>query len=263
MDLIKEIANSPAVIKEIYGDLAKPGVQQIGKALSTIVGLGNTVLWPVALLNEKAKLALEANLEKYREKLKDTPPEKICEVPPEVGVPIAEKLTYVTNAELSDMYTELLAKASKLESSSGAHPSFVNIINNLSPDEAVLLKNNRMMTQGIPYIEARLQFQDQNHWNTLNPMMPGIFGLDELAYPNNLDAYISNLEGLGVLQVRSDIYMAGENIYEPLENRARKIYHHLVEQIPRTQLDLVRGKIEVTSFGKMFISACITLQKDN
>jgi len=55
VELINEVIQTPGLLKEIYGDLAKPGVSQVGKALSTVVGLGNTILWPVALLNERQK----------------------------------------------------------------------------------------------------------------------------------------------------------------------------------------------------------------
>ena len=54
MELIKEITQIPGLLKEVYGDLAKPGVEQVGKALGTVIGLGNTILWPIALANEKA-----------------------------------------------------------------------------------------------------------------------------------------------------------------------------------------------------------------
>ncbi len=54
--------------------------------------------------------------------------EQICEVAPEVGVPVVEKLAYVTNQELSEMYVELLAKASQTQEANAAHPSFANII---------------------------------------------------------------------------------------------------------------------------------------
>ncbi|HCA00664.1 MAG TPA: hypothetical protein DEO68_00445 [Halomonas campaniensis] len=204
MDIIKEIVESPAVLKEIYGDLAKPGVQQAGKALSTVVGLGNTVLWPVALLNEKAKISLEKNLNKYREKLEEVPEEDVCEVAPEVGVPIAEKLSYVTNDELSEMYAELLAKASQKSKANNAHPSFVNAINNMSPDEAILLKSIKSMP-GIPFIEVRLSKKESRKWHTLDSMKAGLSCLGDLQYPNNIHAYVSNLEGLGFFQVRQDI----------------------------------------------------------
>ena len=71
--------------------------------------------------------------------MKDVPPEDVSEVPPEIGVPIIEKLSYVTNEELRKLYIELLAKASIKEENDKAHPNFINIINSLSPDEANLL----------------------------------------------------------------------------------------------------------------------------
>lgn len=254
MDLLKEIVQSPVIIKEIYGDLAKPGVQQAGKALSTIIGLGNTVLWPVTLLNEKTKIALEANLEKYRNKMKDIPQEEVCEVAPEVGVPISEKISYVSNSELSEMYVELLAKASQKQKVNVAHPSFVNIISSISPDEAILIKAVRHMP-GIPFIEVRLT-KKKNEWKTINAMMPGIPCLGDLQFPSNINAYVSNLEGLGVFQVRQDVYMVGENIYEPLEKHARKKHTLLEEPAEGFEITFKRGKIIITSFARLFMNAC-------
>lgn len=252
-----QIAKSPAILKEIYGDLAKPGVQQAGKALSTVIGLGNTLLWPVAMLNEKAKLALEHNLEKYREKLENIPEEDISEVPPEVGVPIAEKLSYVSNEELSEMYTELLAKASQKSQANLAHPSFVNVINNISPDEAILLKSIRKMS-GLPFVEVRWKLKTKNEWQTLNPMLVGISCLSDLQYPNNIHAYISNLEGLGIFQVRQDIFMVGENIYEPLEELAKQAYAEIEKQVEDRVIVFNRGKIEITSFAWLLLNACFS-----
>ncbi len=260
MDLINQIAKSPAILKEIYGDLAKPGAQQAGKALSTIIGLGNTLLWPIALLNEKARIALESNLEKYRQKLEDTPEEDICEVPPEVGVPIAEKLSYVSNEELSEMYTELLAKASQKSQANLAHPSFVNVINNISPDEAILLKSIRSMP-ALPFVEVRWKWKTKNEWQTLNPMLIGLSCLNQLQHPNNVHAYISNLEGLGIFQVRQDIFMVGENIYEPLEEHAKKSYAGLEKQAEDRVITFERGKIEITPFARLLLSACFSSKK--
>lgn len=259
MDLIKEIVETPAILKEIYGDLAKPGIQQAGKALSTIIGLGNTILWPAALLNEKAKIALENNLNKYRKKIKGVPEEEIIEVPPEIGVPIAEKLSYVTNEELSEMYTELLAKASQLSKANVAHPSFVNVINNISPDEAILLKSIKGM-QGVPFIEVRLKKKQKNEWQTLNSMQAGISCLSSLKYPQNVHAYFSNLEGLGIFQIRQDVFMVGENIYEPLENHAKASYTQMEQQLQGQDQEIIyqRGKIEITPFARLFIEACFT-----
>lgn len=260
MSLIKEIVQVPGLLKDIYGDLAKPGVEQAGKALGTVIGLGNTILWPVALANEKARIALESNLEKYRKRLENTPKEDITEVAPEIGVPIGEKITYVTNDELSDMYVELLAKASTKSSSSLAHPSFVNVINNLSPDEAVLLKTLRT-TQSLPFIEIRLHKDGKPEWNTLDPLYSPLSKVTGISFPNNVVAYVSNFEGLGLLQVRTDIFMAGEGIYEPLEIESRAKFKGLEDILePKMQIKFQKGKIEVTPFGRLFLQACFAKQ---
>ena len=93
-EIVSKIVGVPELLKEVYGDLAKPGVSQVGKALSAVLGLGNTVLYPLHLINEKTRITLESNLQKYREKLKNIPDEKIIPVPPEIGVPIAETVSY-------------------------------------------------------------------------------------------------------------------------------------------------------------------------
>jgi hypothetical protein len=256
IELIKEIAQTPGLLKEVYGDLAKPGVEQVGKALGTVIGLGNTILWPVALANAKARISLESNLEKYRKQLEGTPNEEITEVTPEIGVPIGEKITYVTNEELSDMYIELLAKASTASSASLAHPSFVNVINNLSPDEAVLLKTLRT-TQALPFVETRLHQIVKQEWKTLDPHYSPLSKVTGILFPNNIAAYVSNFEGLGILQVRIDICMAGEGLYEPLELESKARFKDL-EDIPEPKMVIKfqKGKIELTPFGRLFLQAC-------
>ena len=144
------------LLKELYGDLAKLGVTQVGKALSSVIGLRNTVLWPIHMLNEKARLKLEANLDRYRELLKHIPEEDVVPVAPEVGVPIADKLGYVTDEALRTMYITLLAAASHVKTLRQAHPSFVHIIESMSPDEAALLKY-LMQNNGVePCLLVRL-----------------------------------------------------------------------------------------------------------
>jgi hypothetical protein len=118
----------------------KPDVSQVGKALGTVLGLGNTILLPIYLLNERTRLVVESNLEKYRLTLKNVHEAEIVPVRPEVGVSILEKLMYVTDDELSDFYINLLSKASTVQTAGLAHPGFIHIINCLSPDEAILLK---------------------------------------------------------------------------------------------------------------------------
>ena len=95
LQVAQEALKIPALLVEIYGDLARPGVRQVGKALENVLGFGNTILWPIAWANERSRIALESNLERYRVRMEQVPQEKVIAVAPEIGVPIAEKLAYV------------------------------------------------------------------------------------------------------------------------------------------------------------------------
>jgi hypothetical protein len=184
--------------------------------------------------------------------------EDICEVVPEIGVPIAEKFSYVSNEELSEMYAELLAKASQKSQANLAHPSFVNIINNISPDEAVLLKTVRTMPSDIPFVEVRFQLKTKKEYMILNPIFMELSCLPQFQYSDNVHAYVSNLEGLGLLRIRQDIWLASEKSYETLENYAKNTYAKIEKQVEDKKLSFKRGKIEITPFAKLLLTACFT-----
>ena len=259
-ELLNSLIRAPEILLEIYRDLAKPGVQQVGKALGTVFGLGNTILWPFHLINEKSRMVLEANLERYRVKLEHASQEEICPVVPEIGVPIAEKLSYITDETISDMYLELLARASLSHTASVAHPSFVNIIENLSPDEAVLLQTVQHQLDGIPFIEVRFQMKSEQKWLTLHPMILQEKYYAALEYPDNLPAYVSNLVGLGIFEVQYDVHLDLNEIYNELEEFGKKHWSSFDEIDSRREVTSSRGRIMITGFGRLFLSACFSNQ---
>lgn len=253
---LAKAAADQGLLSQLYGDIAKPGVSQVGKALSTVFGFGNTLLWPVQLLNERARISLEANLDRYREKVSQIPEEKIVAIPPEVGVPIAEKLSFVSDPDLRELYTNLLAKASSSETQSQAHPSFVNVLNNLSPDEAQLVRQFMQQAGVIPFITAQFVNPQTNYWLQLVDIHFSILPDTKLAFPENLPAYVSNLEGLGLINVRRDIFVVPVEVYVPLESELEENF----KTSPPPEYPLFRcqrGKIEVTRFGWLFIQACV------
>ncbi len=128
------------LITLVYSDLARPGVKQVGIALGTILSVINVPLLPLKAWSEKANVVFINNMEKYRERLKDTSEVEVSAVPPEIGVPIIESLGYTMDEDLSDLFVELLAKAAFNKEGEEAHPSFIATIKNLSPDEAKVIQ---------------------------------------------------------------------------------------------------------------------------
>ncbi|MDP3260737.1 MAG: DUF4393 domain-containing protein [Thermodesulfovibrionales bacterium] len=261
LQLVKELSKVPSLIPEIYGDLLKPGVKQVGKALESIIGIGNTILWPFTLANERARIALERNMEKYRAQIQDVPEEKIIHVAPEIGVPIAEKLTYVSDEQLSDLYINLLSKASTIDTAHFAHPSFVNIINNLSPDEAILLKELHNQPR-IPFVKATLAKKGTTHWSLIGDLLTGLETKVKLSFPDNVVAYMSNFEGLGLIDIHRESFMVGDGIYESLEKLYRPELDAMSFDKSTQEIKFIKGRIEVTTFGALFLDACLTRLKD-
>ena len=84
------IKGSPNILELIYKDLAQPSVRAVGSALGTVFEFSTSFLLPVKLLNEKIKLIFTKNLNDYKNKLEKVSEEKICEVHPQIGIPIIE-----------------------------------------------------------------------------------------------------------------------------------------------------------------------------
>jgi len=258
LDVIKEAVKLPALLKDIYSDLLKPGVKQVGKSLETVFGLGNTILLPLTLLNEKASIILRKNLDKYREEIQDILEEDLAQVPPEIGVPIIEKLTYVSDYELSALYVNLLAKASTVHTNALAHPGFVNIINNLCPDEVIVLKELYRLNP-IPFVSVRFVKKKEEIFTPIGDLLTGVEKEISMLFPENTQAYLSNFEGLGLIHVRRDIFLAHQPSYDFLE----KLYRPQFEAMPSYSktngtLEFKEGKIDVTPYGDMFMKACLS-----
>ena len=242
------------LLLSLYGDRSRPGVAQVGKALAGVLGLGQTLLWPMALAGGSGG-QLRANLEAYRERLADWDLDEVIGVAPELGVPIAERLAYGADPGLNGLYLNLLTKASAQATAGLAHPGFAPMIGSLSPDEARLLP---WLQKEIPFLEGRLSNRGAASWRTLNPILTNLEDQAELVFPENIVAYISNLEGLGLISIRPDLYIASaDQEYADLE----ALYRPLLSSIPhdpRTHaITFTKGKLVPTPFGKLFIKACL------
>ncbi len=257
--LTKAILEVPDLLKEIYSDAAKPGVKQVGIAIGGILGLGNTVLYPIHLLNNKTSINLKNNLERYRAKIEEIPEEDISPVPPEIGVPITEKLAYISNEELSDMYTSLLAKASSKINADQAHPGFVSIIERLSPDEAILIKKfDRELY--IPFVDVILKHSDGKSYIHKSLAIHERF-YAELQQPKNVPAYLTNLNALGIIDIRHDSYDSRKELYIPLQQYYEAELQPYIKA--GMSFELKKSVIIITPIGQLFIKACFTKLKRN
>lgn len=254
VDLVKSVPN---VIGQIYEDLAQPGVKAVGNALGTVLEFSTSILLPLKLHNEKVKLNFTKNLDNYKKKLEEIPEEKRCEVHPQIGTPIIEKLTYTTNEEIADMFTTLLANASNIDMVNTAHPSFVTIIERISPDEARIISNFKYW-RDLEYCNFDANIIGGKGYNTIRKHLTLIENYIKLEFPQNASAYFSNLISLGIIKDMEGTYKANETNYNEicqkhgLEQLRQELVPHKYKSI-----DVEKSFFCVTDFGLLFINACL------
>lgn len=254
VDLVKA---TPNILGQVYGDLAKPSVRAVGRALETVFEFSTSFLLPVKLLNEKFKLNFTKRINEYKEKLEQIPEEKQCEVHPQIGTPIIEKLSYTTNDEIADLFTTLLANASNIDMVNTAHPSFVGMIERMSPDEAKILKYLRDKKE-IQYCTFKGNVLVGKGYQTLDNHVTLLPDEVDLEFPQNTKAYLANFISMGILIDMSGISKVDKTIYNKIKGiwDLKERESQLVPNIYKS-ISVTESFFEITDFGKLFIQACI------
>ena len=261
-ELIGLVKETPQILLTIYGDLAQPSVKKVGTALETVFEFSTSLLLPIKLLNEKFKLNFEKRLNEYKEKIEQISEENLCEVNPQIGTPIIEKLSYTTNDEIANLFTNLLTKASSTETVNLAHPAFVQLIERLSVDEARIIKY-LLNKDIIPCISFRAHLKENNGFQEILKNGTLIQFEIELLFPQNIKTYLDNLSSMGILDVSHGLHKKDENIYNPLYEKYT--YETVNESYSETTIfknvSKIKSYYQITDFGKAFIIACNDLKK--
>lgn len=250
------------VIEKLYDDLISLPSKNLGLALSTIIDLGNTVLWPVKWVNERTRIYFQNNLKKYEEALNQIPKENITIVPTEISMPILQRFTYVSNDELSNAFVKLLSSASSTETINKAHPGFIYVIDRLSPDEAKILQFLKTKNV-IPRIDIKyFEIPASTIYNYVAIKETGLESLIQLSFPNNLGIYIDNLVSLGLIELQGYFYTELEKDYIVLQNTFKEKVNSfkkegVTDEVFKRQIRTDKKMYLVTEYGQLFIEACI------
>lgn len=246
--------NGKELIEMVYPDLAQPATKKAGQALETVFEFGNTILLPLKLINTKANLLFNRHMEKYRKKLESIEEEKIAIVPPTLGLKIMDELFTVTNDEIADMFTTLLANASSTDMVEKAHPSFVDVIKNLSVDEAKIINAVYARGKTVKYsiivknqANGGVALVDFTRENNIKSMV-------DITFKENSQFYIDNLVRCGLIYDTTTLQKDDQDGIEELEVRANQFINRMnKDRIVDYTLSPRVGRYVLTFFGERFI----------
>ena len=248
----------------VYQDVVQPAAQEIGKALQTVAKTVHIVLAPISALVWGYDQIKDFVSTKVADRLKNVPTENIITPKPNVAGPALEALRYIGHeTSLSDLYVNLLASAMDKSTASGAHPSFVEVIKQLTPDEAKLVT---LFAKNMPYplLDVRWAYKIDNPAEGKSggaEVLVNYSHLGQIAgceFPLNTSTYIDNLCRLGLAEIPPLSAYTGKGLYDELESSLTvKSVKAEIESNPEFRMEITRKRLQVTEFGKQFVKICV------
>lgn len=266
------------VKQDIYDDAFHPAAVQSGKALETVVMLINKMLSPLRKFAQSGEENTDKLQNSIQEHLKNFSPQEIKEPPKNIAVPALVANSYTDADELRALYANLISNSMYIPNSGYAHPAFLEIINQLTPDEALLLKTSNLLKSSQPICEIRYQkksvYTNYNHYqlSPINIVRDPTEGFSIFKY------YITNIQSvpIGELQIMIENFirlnliefpqgsaLLQQDIYQEFykDSFNKKIEDTLLhDEKFRNDYELahILGYLVPTNFGRRFYKICVS-----
>lgn len=252
----KLIEQASGVLEKTYDDIVHPSAKSVGNTLSLLPRTIGVLLgkWEKWVINGEESIKLTALA--VQEKVSQIPEEKLTEPEPYVAIPAIQQLSYCYDSEeLREMYANLLVSSMNTDTKYQVHPSFVDIIKQLTPDEAKLLK--KLSKKNVfPLIDVRMNFPTGGYKETVHNFTD--VSEDVCDCPSNIFAYLDNFERLKLIDIKNDQHLANDDFYKPLENHP-EIKEIMSQALPEGyKHEIHKGLFELTAFGREFIKICLS-----
>jgi hypothetical protein len=272
----------------VYQDTLQPAAKEIGKGLQTAAKTIHIALAPISILvwgYDTIAGYLQARLE---EKLKDVPPKRIKEPNSSVAGPAVEALRFaMSDPDLREMYASLLATSMDRETAHKAHPAFVEIIRQMTADEAKILSVLAAEeTANISQISLT-RVIDPGVSDQIKPLRFSKYMYfvkkAQCEFSDLIPSYLVNLNRLGLTQHKvsgwHSLWLRPDGTYDYYTNQGMslpaptpdKSMDALVrllladELLPykgmNTEYGVYSEVVELTPFGRQFSDACVVPPK--
>jgi|SRR3989339_221773 len=242
----------------IYKDAIQPAAKEIGHALEIVAKAINAALLPIEGLVWGADKIRDFVHTRVAEKLRNTPPDCIKTPDPAVAGPALESLRYTGHQEaLREMYANLLANAIDERTAREAHPGFVEIIRNLNPDEARILK---VLATRAPWpcININRIIKKDGTFVIKHKHLSTIALHAGCQIPQLSVSYIGNLERLGLVAIPNMYHLSDDSLYNEIRDHPQvKAILADISDDEHYKAEVAKQGIEVTPLGRQFIMACV------
>jgi hypothetical protein len=235
--------------------------EKAGGFVSKVVGGASTQLG--GILEDWTRYFRYANLLKIADKVEAIHAGRRIEgksipIPLKTAIPMLEAASLEDNDTLQEVWARLIVNGMDPTFQESTHPGYVEVITQLSSDEAIILSELRKReTYPVLYVN---DIEDRHGDTRASIAMEASFEwireeymafCKDLSLKRPLDArmYLDNLQRLQIVEFHSDFSVRyGAALPSPVNSTDRL-------------MSKKAERLEVTEFGKGFIAACITERK--
>jgi Abortive infection alpha len=252
----------------VYEDALQPAARQIGAALETLAKAIRVALAPIAVLVWGYDQIEQYLVPAVEDRLRHTKAEDVVTPDPTVAGPLIEALRFAGhNESLRELYANLLATAMDKSTARLAHPAFVEILRQMSPDEARLVRYfGSADGDELGFVSVCSQTKNSGVFSYAAFRCTFIGQSAECEHPDLTSIYLDNLQRLGVIEMADNdawVSEAAELAYARVEScedvlMAMAEIKATEDRVPR----LERGRVRITDLGWQFIEATVLDRRD-
>lgn len=230
-EIVKRALDSK-IVEKIYDDSLSGTATQIGKLGEDLAKTARLLLAPIQILGSLQD-RFELILNRIKRKVR---PENIKEADSRIVGPALENLKYIPAEDLLfEAFLNLIAKSMDSENYKDAHPAFPRILEQISPDEALMLYELKGKEFNvIDTLELDKSVNQFKNRKLISSEIP----LEKLLFPDLIETYYNHLESLGL--VSWPVYKQDPIIISGVQVGVKRF-----------------SKWQLTFFGKAFVQACI------
>lgn len=245
-------------IPELYKDGFQPTIKESGQTLALIPKAVNAALVPLRKWIAEREYCLAETEKLLAAKLENIPADKITTPDGYVGVPALQAISYSMDSnELRELYANLLANAMNIDTKSKVHPSFVELIKQMSPNDANVFK---IIYEApiTPLLDLYINIEPKDgNVGGNREFIYNITWIKELPY-EDVAISIDNLLRLGLIKIPFGSSYTHKPHYEKV--KANPEYIQLKNQLEALRLGKVESEekiIRKTALADSFFEICV------
>lgn len=250
-EIIKAAGNDPKAIE---------AASNLGEAAVTITKTINNALLPLAAVNfafEKARFYFSTKFhDDLSQKASSIPQDYIVEPKASIAGPTLQAIAFTHDEpDLKEMFLNLLATSMDGRIANKAHPSFVEIIKQLSADDASLLRHVLGRKGSLPIVEVRKTRKDKSYI-VLKTHLLGLINVEtnEDIIDPEVAALVDNWIRLGLVTVTYGVHLGTHN-YDWVEGRPEVMKFRIEHESKEDKVIYKKGAMSMTVFGEQFARA--------